>query len=131
MTHAIKVSGTTVVVDLSDSIDLSCTSNLKEELERLISSEVRLVQVSAGKVEYIDSSGVACLLFIRKICSRFGTSMVFEDISPKAARVIELANLQGFLGTPKSNSLARTDVNSSVQSEPKFSDEDALNFFKK
>jgi len=131
MTYSINVSGTTLVVDLSGSIDLSCASSLKEELDLLISSDVSVVQVSAGEVDYIDSSGVACLLFIHKICSRFGSSMVFKDISPKAARVIELANLQSYLGTPRIIANASTGVNSAAQPEPKFSDQDALNLFNK
>ena len=120
------------MVTLSESIDLSVTNALKEEFEPMMSSDITSVRVNAQGLNYIDSSGVASLLFMRKLCTRFGSSLVFESISASAARVIQLANLDAVLGLPKAASIA-TQVapqNQHVRMvEPKFSDADALAIF--
>ena len=120
------------MVTLSESIDLSVTNALKEEFEPMMSSDITSVRVNAQGLNYIDSSGVASLLFMRKLCTRFGSSLVFESISASAARVIQLANLDAVLGLPKAVSVA-TEVTTPNQAsrvvEPSFSDADALAIF--
>jgi anti-sigma B factor antagonist len=130
MTYSINVSASTISVVLSESIDLSCTAALKEEFERLMSSDVHSVQINAERVEYIDSSGVASLLFVRKLCANFGANLVISAISVPAARVIQLANLDAVLGLPKAIPLSSPNKPSSLASMPVFSDEDAMNIFK-
>jgi anti-sigma B factor antagonist len=130
MTYSINVSGSTISVVLSESIDLSCTTALKEEFERLMSSDVHSVQINAERVEYIDSSGVASLLFVRKLCANFGAILVISTISVPAARVIHLANLDTVLGLPKAIPFPSAYKPAPESSMPAFSDEDALNLFK-
>jgi anti-sigma B factor antagonist len=130
LAFSILVLDTLIKIELSDSIDLSCTSALKEEFERLMSSDVHSVQVNAAKLDYIDSSGVASFLFMRKLCTRFGANLVISAISVPAARVIQLANLDSVLGLPKAVPLPMADKPAFQAPMPAFSDEDALNLFK-
>lgn len=133
MTHTLICRNKDLHLSLVDSVDLSSTAQLKEEFERVMSSDITTVRVSAAGLDYIDSSGVASLLFIRKLCIRFNASMVIESISPAAARVIQLANLDVMLGLPKvavpvsapASSLLGAS-HSAEMHQPKFSDADAL-----
>lgn len=136
MTYSLKLEGRSLVVSLSDSIDLSVTQALKGEFEQVMSSDITSVRVNAGGLDYIDSSGVASLLFMRKLCTRFGSNMVVESISDSAARVIQLANLDTVLGLPKASARAVASAPSqSLQSAaplapaPQFSDADAMAIF--
>ena len=130
MTYSISVSGSTISVVISESIDLSCTPALKEEFERLMSSDVHSVQINAERVEYIDSSGVASLLFVRKLCANFGATLVISAISVPAARVIQLANLDSVLGLPKAVPISLDNNYAPQPSMPAFSNEDALAVFR-
>lgn len=114
-------------------MDLTQTGMFKSEFEAVMSSDISIVTVCAKGLDYIDSSGVASLLFVRKLCTRFGASLVFESISAPAARVIQLANLDSVLGLPKAASSAAqvaTPQNmAATMVEPKFSDADAMAIF--
>lgn len=136
MSFSITVSGKVILLNLVGSVDLSATGALKEEFEQVMSSDITSVRVNAGGLDYIDSSGVASLLFVRKLCTRFGSNMVVESISDSAARVIQLANLDSVLGLPRA--AAKTADHASSQPQhtaatlapaPKFSDADAMAIF--
>lgn len=130
---AIHVSAKFIEVSLSSSLDLASTSAFKNEFEQVMSSDITSVRVNAGGLDYIDSSGVASLLFMRKLCSRFGSSLEFESISDAAARVIQLANLESVFGLPKAvSSLVQSSATPNIDArlfEPKFSDVDAMAIF--
>jgi anti-sigma B factor antagonist len=132
---SITVTGKSIQLELSGSVDLSSTQALKEEFEQVMSSDITAVRVNAQGLDYIDSSGVASLLFVRKLCTRFGAQMVFESVSDKAARVIQLANLDAVLGLPKSaatvgHTATTQDSHRTRAAEPQFSDADAMAIFK-
>jgi anti-anti-sigma factor len=133
MSYQILLQGRTLQVILQDAIDLSVTAALKQEFEQVMSSDVTCVNINAASLAYIDSSGVASLLFMRKLCTRFGAGLVFDSVSDSAARVIQLANLDGVLGLPKAtSSVAQTGLQQNMAArmvEPKFSDADALAIF--
>jgi anti-anti-sigma factor len=133
MSYQILLQGRTLQVTVQDAIDLSVTAALKQEFEQVMSSDVTCVNVNAASLTYIDSSGVASLLFMRKLCTRFGASLVFESISAPAARVIQLANLGSVLGLPNvAPSAAHAASPQTVAAqlvEPKFSDADAMAIF--
>ncbi len=121
------------MVSLSESVDLSVTKALKEEFEPMMSSDITSVRVNAQGLNYIDSSGVASLLFMRKLCARFGASLVFESISAPATRVIQLANLDSVLGLSKAELNVRqvspAQSHAVRMDEPKFSDAAAMAIF--
>jgi anti-sigma B factor antagonist len=133
MPFSIKLDGRTVRMVMDGSIDLSITNEIKSQVEQVMSSDVASVSIDAQGLDYIDSSGVASLLFIRKLCARFGANLVFETISEPAARVIQLANLDSVLGLPKAAYAASQTSAPKVMAtrivEPRFSDADALAVF--
>lgn len=131
--YSLAIDGRIVKIILEGSFDLSNSVSLKNDVEQLISSESHSVYVIGSGITYIDSSGVASLLFIRRLCERFGCKLVFESISSEAMRVIELANLGGILRlNSNSNSKPQaTNVDKANRTliEPKFSDSEALAIF--
>lgn len=118
---------------LSGSLDLSESSNLKLELERVISSEIKIFRIKANDLSYIDSSGVACLLYLRKLCIRFDVIFVIDSISQAATRIIRLAKLDAVLDLPSSASdiskYFELDKPSNINATPEFSNTDALSVF--
>jgi anti-sigma B factor antagonist len=136
MSFDVKLSGRILQVRLQDSIDLSVTAALKENFEQLMSSDVHEVQIDAGALTYIDSSGVASLLFLRKLATRFNAKFVMLAVSDAAARVIQLANLDALLGVKAPSSSAYVSptvvadgLKNTTPTHLTFSDADALDLF--
>ena len=133
-TYTFVNDGRILRVTMEGSVDLSISPSLKTDVEQLISSDTLAVHLLASDVTYIDSSGVASLLFIKKLCQRFGCKFVFESISTQVIRVIELANLGIVLGLSSGPSykVQATNIDkptNQVVVEPKFSDSEALAIF--
>jgi hypothetical protein len=101
-----------------------------------MSSDITSVHINASGLDYIDSSGVASLLFMNKLCTRFNANFAFDQVSASAYRVITLANLDSVLGLPKSQTDS-VEKRSSLPSlsttnkfvAPEFSDADAMAIF--
>jgi anti-anti-sigma factor len=133
MAYRFSIINKALQVNLQGNVDLAETATLKTEFEAVMSSEVTSVIVFADNLAYIDSSGVASLLFMRKLAARFGSQFIIESISSSAARVIQLANLDNLLGLKISTPVTSlVDSKKSNPSSPslKFSDADALAIFK-
>jgi anti-sigma B factor antagonist len=136
MSYSLKLEGRTVQVSLVEAFDLSLSTGFKEELEQAMSSDIASVRIDASSLDYIDSSGVASLLFAKKLCSRFNSSFAIDQISQPAVRVITLANLDSVLGLSKTTlSCHPKNIVNSPKTEthnsnsPEFSDVDALTIF--
>jgi anti-anti-sigma factor len=135
MPFDVKLSNRILNVHLHGEIDLSVTALLKDDVEQLMSSDVKEVQVDAGGVTYIDSSGVASLLFVRKLATRHGAPFNISALSDAASRVIHLANLGVLLRTQNfdKKSAPSTEPTLTAGHQPmadlSFSDADALNLF--
>jgi anti-anti-sigma factor len=131
MSFDVKLIGRVLHVSLQDAIDLSVTPTLKEHFAQLMSSDVNEVRVDAGGLTYIDSSGVASLLFLRKLATRFNSNFLMLTISDAAARVIQLANLDAVLGVTTASrvSPASQSVAAAASDGFQFSDADAMNLF--
>ncbi|MEY4317084.1 MAG: hypothetical protein RI902_892 [Pseudomonadota bacterium] len=132
MSFDVQLVGRVLHVVLKDSIDLSVTPTLKEHFAQLMSSDVTEVRIEAGGLTYIDSSGVASLLFLRKLATRFESHFFMLSISDAAARVIQLANLDSVLSVTSAARVSPTAQPSSATNTGdgfEFSDADALNLF--
>lgn len=131
MSFDVKLIGRVLHVSLQDAIDLSVTATLKEHFAQLMSSDVTEVRIDAGSLTYIDSSGVASLLFLRKLATRFNSNFVMVAISDAAARVIQLANLDAVLAVTNASRVSAVGNTSSAAPSDnfQFSDADAMNLF--
>ena len=101
MSYSFIRNGNILNIEFSGQIDLSITNIIKSEFEEIISKDFINVMLSAKNLEYIDSSGVATLLMIKRRCGQLGCELVISDISEAGYRVIELAKLNGLLPIEK------------------------------
>jgi anti-anti-sigma factor len=97
MTHSLTRSSNRLDIEFSGDIDLSTTNLIKAEFDEIVSKDFVTVSLSAKDVSYIDSSGVATLLMIKRRCAQLGCEFLITDISYAGFRVIELAKLDGLL----------------------------------
>lgn len=97
MGYSFTRNGNNINIEFFDAIDLSSTNLIKSEFEEIFSKDYAHVVLSAKKLKYIDSSGVATLLMIKRRCGQFGCEFTISDISEAGYRVIELAKLNNLL----------------------------------
>lgn len=106
-----RVAGTSVVT-LRGEIDLQNSPDLRKELLAWL-AEGQDVVVDLSGVDYIDSSGIACLVEAYQTARHQGGNFSLAAISPAALRVLKLARLdevfviheavaQALKGTPSS-----------------------------
>ena len=126
MSFSIVHSGSTLLVSMTGSVDLSESSQIKDNFEKLMSPDIIEVALDASQIQYIDSSGVASILYINKICSSSGKKFIVKSISESAARVISLAKLDSILGI--SAGIVRANT-TRVNTEVVFSELDAISIF--
>ena len=129
MSFDVKLVGRVLHVSLQDSIDLSVTALLKEHFTQLMSSDVTEVRIDAAGLTYIDSSGVASLLLLRKLATRFNSNFLMLSISDAAARVIHLANLDNVLSVNAATTVTSKSPSDTGSKGLEFSDTDALDLF--
>ncbi|QWD95953.1 STAS domain-containing protein [Polynucleobacter sp. MG-6-Vaara-E2] len=88
-------------VEFFDAIDLSNANLIQCEFDEVISKDFIQVFLSAKNLKYIDSSGVATLLMMKRRCGQLGCEFIITDISAAGYRVIELAKLTDLLPIKK------------------------------
>jgi anti-sigma B factor antagonist len=81
-----------VIVQLEGEVDLRHSPSLRKVLMDLMVLN-RSVVVDLGRVEYIDSSGIASLVEAYQMTRRNGGRFVLASISAPAMRVLQLARL--------------------------------------
>lgn len=98
MAHELIKQGRFVTIVLSGSVDLSDSGAIKAAAEAEMSPDMSELRVDGGGLDYIDSSGVAALLYLKKTASRCNATFTITAMSLGGRRVIELAKLQTVLG---------------------------------
>ena len=93
MAFEISTSNQTITLQLSGNVDLSETSDIKESLTHEPKSGFTDLVIQGSDIEYIDSSGVAVLLFSKKLAEESGLKFKIESLSENASKVIQLAGL--------------------------------------
>jgi anti-sigma B factor antagonist len=82
---------------LEGAIDLSQTAEIKEAIQNEPKSGFKKFVVDGSKIEYIDSSGVALLIYLKRAIPESGMLLEFESFSENAMKVISLAGLTSIL----------------------------------
>lgn len=95
MAFDVRVSGEHAKVVLSGDVDLQTTPDLKAEIQNI--SDASRLEIEAGDVTYIDSSGVAVLLLARQHCAQNNISLSLPTISDAVHRVLQIAKLDVML----------------------------------
>lgn len=80
------------VMHLSGEVDLNESPNVRNQILKIISKKNPLL-VDLSKVEYIDSSGVACLVEGLQTSRAQGTDFALIGVSDAVMQVLQLARL--------------------------------------
>lgn len=89
------MDGDNATLILSGDVDLQTTAELKSEISEL--QGITNLEIQAGHVSYIDSSGVAVLLMTRQHCLTNGIELNLSVVSQPVFRVLQIAKLDKLL----------------------------------
>jgi anti-anti-sigma factor len=94
----VTTEGDQTVARLSGELDLTASDRVVEALGRepTLSAAPRLV-VDMGGVTFCDSSGLGALLDVRRAAGDAGVEMVLRDVRRQVARLLDLADADGWL----------------------------------
>ena len=92
--YEISLNEEHATLTLTESVSISETAGLRKELQSLDASQDLVVDASA--LDYIDSSGVACLILAYSACSKKGAKVVLRNPSDALLRVLETLKFSSF-----------------------------------
>jgi phospholipid/cholesterol/gamma-HCH transport system permease protein len=98
LTYAIRVEDKAfdvIVISLSGKIFVDNAELLRRDLVRIIESgSLKNVVIDLAKVEYFDSSGVAVLMEMFRICERLNNSFKLANVPPGIQSLVELVDFK-------------------------------------
>ena len=83
-----------VICCISQEINIDTVSDLKKMFKDLIDKNARKVLLNFKKLDYIDSSGLACLIKFSKDLKRIQGIMFLSDLSPKVRSLFAITKLE-------------------------------------
>jgi anti-anti-sigma factor len=89
--------GAVAVIALAGELDLHGAGLLDAQVRRLFGDPVDGLEIDAGDLEFVDSSGLRSLMLARTEAEAVGASFRVTGVSPAVSRVIEIAGLAAFL----------------------------------
>lgn len=95
MAFDLNIYGEEARITLSGEVDLQTTADLKAKITSL--KGITSLNISAAQVSYIDSSGIAVLLFARQQSAAMGIRFRVSAVSKSVHRVLEIARLDTLL----------------------------------
>jgi anti-anti-sigma factor len=97
MAFTILVKDDKITLKLSGNVDLSETNDIKLAIAEEPKAGFKHLVINGEALEYIDSSGVALMLFTKKLATDQNLIFEVEALSDNAQKVINLAGLAGIL----------------------------------
>ena len=111
MAFNISVKDDKIILKLSGNVDLSETNDIKVAIAEEPKAGFKHLAINGEGLEYIDSSGVALMLFTKKLATEQNLIFEVEALSENAQKVINLAGLGSILKV-KNTAKAETVSNS-------------------
>jgi anti-anti-sigma factor len=82
---------------LNGELDLASAPALRETIARLSSEGTTEIVLDIGGLQFIDSTGLRCILAARSACERAGTRMVVQPepdrVAPQVRRLLQVTGL--------------------------------------
>jgi anti-sigma B factor antagonist len=85
---------------LSGEIDFSVTPTVRARLQGLMAEGAPEIVLDMAGLSYIDSSGLAMLIELRKVLAESGRTVTIKAISPQVRKLFNLTQLGEFFGLP-------------------------------
>lgn len=92
--YEIKKQNDKMVLLLSGSVSISDVAPLRKELQSLDASQDLIVDASG--LDYIDSSGIACLIFAYSARAKQGARVMLQNPSESLMRVLDTLKFTSF-----------------------------------
>lgn len=83
----------TRIVDLEGEVDVYTSTQLKQDIARIIDEGVKFVVLNLSKVEYLDSTGLGVLIGSLKRLKENEGNLVIVSPSVRIMRVFEITGL--------------------------------------
>jgi anti-sigma B factor antagonist len=94
---AIAQSDGTARVAVDGEVDLSSVGVLRDALREAVGLGVPEVVVDGSKLEYLDSSGLNCLVTARAEAEATGTHLVVRNVNEIIRRILDVSGLTELL----------------------------------
>lgn len=89
------------VVTLAGEIDFSVTPKVRERLLDLVGDAPAEIVLDMAGLAYVDSSGLALLIELRKTLAEAGRTVRIRTISPQVRKILNLTQLGELFGLPE------------------------------
>lgn len=87
-----------VLIKIMGEVDFTGTPNLREELHSFVSKTSGEVQVDLSELEYLDSSGLASLIELRRMLTKDGRSVKIIAVTEQVDRLLNLTQVKTLFG---------------------------------
>ena len=87
--------GTTLVAKLNGELDHSCAAEIRERLDKEISTGgMKNLVMDFDMVDFMDSSGIGLVMGRYRALSKTGAELVISETPPQIYKVMKLAGLE-------------------------------------
>jgi anti-anti-sigma factor len=94
------------VLELSGSLDVRCTAELRAAVYRLLEEQTGDVRVDISRVESVDLTTLKMLAVANRVAERQGRRVVLAGGSPGVRRLLHLSHLRWMLPVEPGQSTA-------------------------
>jgi len=114
MAYKINLDKDTLILSLSENVDLSETGQIKKDIQEKSTEDFNKLVIEGEKISYIDSSAVALLLFLKRFCEEKGATFQIEKLAEIAHKVINLAGLGSLLTSKQGASQTKNSTKNNI-----------------
>ena len=113
MTYKLLVNDTSLILKLSDTVDLSETTEIKEAIKSEPKAGFNDFIIEAAEIKYMDSSAVAVMIYAKRIAEESQMKFIISTISTEGEKIIKMAGLSTVFTLPKTKPVeaSQEDIN--------------------
>ncbi|MBI9111219.1 STAS domain-containing protein [Maridesulfovibrio ferrireducens] len=94
----LDVSAEEALIKISGEIDFTGTPALREELHKFIEISSGEVRVDLSELEYLDSSGLASLIELRRMLTQKDRTVVIISVTEQVDKLLHLTQVKSLFG---------------------------------
>jgi anti-sigma B factor antagonist len=83
---------------LRGDLDLANSQLLRDELLTTLGNEIDRLTLDLSGLDFVDSSGIAALVVVRKCAIERDVELAFESVQPQVRRVLEACGVAELFG---------------------------------
>ncbi len=110
MTITSKTQNNIIIFTVEGDIDLFSSKEMKESLIQALAGSYNGIIIDLKQVTYLDSMGVACLLFAFSEAKKKNIKIFFSNVEGMPRKVIQLTKLDSYFPIVDSTEKALTEI---------------------